>query len=497
MTAQLKKPILIGGMGLSLALALVESIQHSVTEVGETALLGIIALSTWVWFFGKKPKEVQLMTGYQAPTNEKVEKAIAHSNSTIERLTTEAQTANSKQQLTARISQLKDSAAQLPEELQRQQLHLNLTGSKSVGKSTIAQLLKSNSLPAAPRKVELTETTWQETETADKKRSPLSQTPPPCDLILFVVAGDLTEPEHKAIASQTSKGQRVILIWNKKDRYLPEQQPQILVKLQERVANILPPEDVIALAASPNPIKVRRHQPDGTVEESVETLNPEISALTERLTKILETESQQLVWATTIQKAEAIKLEAKTLLNEIRRERAMPIIEKYQWIAASAAFANPFPALDLLATAAVNAQLIIDLGAIYQQKFSLEQAKQTAGSMASLMLKLGLVELSTKTLTAVLKSHAATFVAGGAVQGVSAAYLTRIAGLTLLEYLQSQEVAMDYNSTNPLNLDSLSKILETVFEQNQQLSFLQSFVKQTVGRVLPQSQQQKVEAVKS
>ena len=470
MAAQLKKPILIGGIGLSLALALIESLQHSVTEVGETALLSIIALSTWVWLFGKKPKEVQLITGYQAPTNEKVEKAIALSNATIEHLTTEAETANSKQQLTARISELKNSAAQLPEELQRQKLHLNITGSKSSGKSTIAELLKSNWLPAVPQKLELTETTWPETETVSKTLSSF-------DLTLFVATGDLTEPEYKALASQTSKGQRTILIWNKKDRYLPEQQPQILIKLQERLANILLPEDVVATAASPNPIKVRKHQPDGTVEETLETSNSEISALTERLTKILEKESQQLVWATTIQKAEAVKLEAKTLLNQIRRERAMPVIEKYQWIAASAAFANPFPALDLLATAAVNAQLIVDLGAIYQQKFSLEQGKQVAGSMANLMLKLGLVELSTKTLSAILKSHAATFVAGGAVQGTSAAYLTRIAGLTLLEYLQSQEVAIDAN--NPLNLDSLTKILETVFQQNQQFSFLQSFVKQT------------------
>ncbi len=115
--------------------------------------------------------------------------------------------------------------------------------------------------------------------------------------------------------------------------------------------------------------------------------------------------------------------------------------------------------------------------------------------MANLMLKLGLVELSTKTLTTILKSHAATFIAGGAVQGVSAAYLTRIAGLTLLEYLQSQEVAIDANSSNPLNLDSLSKILETVFQQNQQFGFLQSFAKQALGRILPKSQ--KVETASS
>ncbi len=104
--------------------------------------------------------------------------------------------------------------------------------------------------------------------------------------------------------------------------------------------------------------------------------------------------------------------------------RATPVIEQYQWIAAAAAFANPVPALDILATAAINAQMVMDLGNVYQQKFSLEQAQTVAGAMGSLMLKLGLVELSTKAVSTVLKSNAITFVAGGVVQGVSAAYLT-------------------------------------------------------------------------
>ena len=33
------------------------------------------------------------------------------------------------------------------------------------------------------------------------------------------------------------------------------------------------------------------------------------------------------------------------------------MMEKYQWIAAAAAFANPVSSLDLLATAAINAQM--------------------------------------------------------------------------------------------------------------------------------------------
>jgi hypothetical protein len=57
------------------------------------------------------------------------------------------------------------------------------------------------------------------------------------------------------------------------------------------------------------------------------------------------------------------------------------------------------------------------------------------------MLKLGLVEVTTQTIGSILKGNAFTYVAGGAVQGVSAAYLTRLAGLSLIEYFQEQEVS--------------------------------------------------------
>jgi len=110
--------------------------------------------------------------------------------------------------------------------------------------------------------------------------------------------------------------------------------------------------------------------------------------------------------------------------------------------------------------------------------------------MGSLMIKLGLVELSSKAIGTVLKSNAITFAAGGAVQGVSAAYLTRLAGLSLIEYFQQQEVAI--NSENVLNLHKLSQTLQNVFQQNQQLSFLQGFVKQGVGRLFPEPPQSEV-----
>jgi hypothetical protein len=306
--------------------------------------------------------------------------------------------------------------------------------------------------------------------------------------VLFVTNGDLTDSEYQAFQQLATENQRLILVFNKQDQYLSDERSAVLHSLQQRMQPLLKAEDVVAIAASPSAIKVRQHQADGSVQEWMEQRPPEITQLTQHLSEIILHEGQQLVWATTKRAAENLKAEAKTVLNEVRRDRALPVVEQYQWIAAAAAFANPVPALDLLATAAINAQLVIQLGAIYQQRFSLQQAQAVAGTMGSLMLKLGLVELSTKTISTVLKSNTVTFVAGGVVQGVSAAYLTRLAGISLIEYFQQQEI--DMNSATGLNLDKLGQTLQNVFQQNQQMAFLQGFVKQGVGRLLPSPQPQ-------
>ena len=71
------------------------------------------------------------------------------------------------------------------------------------------------------------------------------------------------------------------------------------------------------------------------------------------------------------------------------------------------------------------------------------------------------------------------------VEGVSAAYLTRVAGLSLVEYFEQQEIALE--SGSGLNLDKLRQVLQTVFQQNQKMAVLEAFVKQGVKRLLPEA----------
>ncbi|WP_233220991.1 slr1306 family protein [Chlorogloea sp. CCALA 695] len=462
----LRRPILVGGVGLSLALWLWH-FDSSVGQLSELGIFSVIALGSCLWLFQQnKLKKAQLVDN-SPPNREKVVKAITKANNVINQLQTEADNHPA-------LPLLQEQFTKINNELERQHINIAITGGKAVGKTTLLQTL-SNWENHTNRPVN-----FQETKALF---TPGDNTAPEAnyaDLVTFVTSEDLTDSQWQIWQQMSAKNQRTVLVFNKQDQYLSEERATILHSLQQKVA------DVVAISANPNVVKVRQHQIDGTVREWLETPAADISQLGEYLQEIVVKEGEQLIWETTIRQAVNLQIEAKTALNQVRQQKATPIIEKYQWIAAAATFANPVPALDLLATAAINAQLVVELGNIYQQKFSFQQAQTVAGTMGSLMLKLGLVELSTKAIATLLKSNAVTFIAGGALQGVSAAYLTRVAGLSLIEYFQSQEVAI--NAENGLNLNKLGQTLQKVFQQNQQVALLQSFVQQGVNRLLPEAQ---------
>ncbi len=470
MAVKWERPILMTGIGLSLGLWLLQSIQHSASELGQMVLFSLALGSAGLWWFKQQGTEPLPLSPPPVPLNQDiVEKAIAQTQTLIQRLATESPTQNS------RLEALQQQTDQLNSHLQRTDLHIALVGNKGVGKTALLQRLESDWLSQHPQMLSLTEVSVAELDSSIPNLLTVA------DVVLFITAADLTDPEFKILSELVANHHRVILVWNKQDQYLIGDQPVILQQLKTTLTGVLSLDDIVAIAASPNPVKVRQHQEDGTVQEWLEPQLPILDPLTKHLDSILSQEQQTLVLATTYREALGLRQEAKEIVNQLRREQALPLIEQYQWIAAAATVANPVPALDMLATAAVNAQLVMDLGAIYQQKFSLQQGQEVATTISTQMLKLGFVEISTQTLTSLLKSNTVTFIAGSLVQGVSAAYLTRIAGLSLIEYFQAREIQLEATDNPSLNWDNLKKTLQTVFQQNQQASLLQSFVKQAIN----------------
>ncbi|MGB3788746.1 MAG: DUF697 domain-containing protein [Phormidesmis sp.] len=433
---QLKRPILVGGLGLSASLWLLNIVGHS--PVGHvmgdsSSLIGLVAVGAGVWLFNKSrgtelAVEPPLAIGPVDKTM--IESAIAKIEATlgtlIEELSEETK-ADKTQPVWSQIEEKRKAIARLLTNLDRETLSLAVVGNKSAGKTKLISQLKSGWQSEQPKVKEILEVNGEETLPATD-----------ADLVLFVAAGDLTQSELQQIHTLLKAGYRLQIALNKQDQLLPVDRQSVLQQIQARVEEL--GIGVSAIAANPAAIKVRKHKENGDIEELTETPEPELAKLTNKLTYLVKNETQKLVFTTTLRQAKALQIEVQQLLNAQRKQRALPIVEQMQWIAAGSAFASPLPSLDLLASTAINGQLIIDLGAVYGQTFSLEQAKKAATSLAELLVKLGLVELSTQAFGSLLKTHVATYVAGGALQGVSAAYLTRTVGLSLIDFFEEQSL---------------------------------------------------------
>ena len=150
------------------------------------------------------------------------------------------------------------------------------------------------------------------------------------------------------------------------------------------------------------------------------------------------------------------------------------MIEKFQWITAGTVFANPFPALELVANGAVQFQMISELAGVYGVQISTSHVRMIGGQMIQMLLKLGLVETATSLIAGIFKSSLVGYAAAGAVQGVSMAYLTHVSGEAFAEYFRRGQAWGD---------GGMQAALIRQFDLTSRAEFLQEFAKQAVQKV--------------
>ena len=165
---------------------------------------------------------------------------------------------------------------------------------------------------------------------------------------------------------------------------------------------------------------------------------------------------------------------AQDQLAKERDERAKDVIEKFQWITAGTVFANPFPALELVANGAVQFQMISELAGVYGVQISTSHVRMIGGQMIQMLLKLGLVETATSLVAGIFKSTLVGYAAAGGVQAVSMAYLTHVSGEAFAEYFRRGQTWGD---------GGMQAALIRQFDLTSRAEFLQEFAKQAVQKV--------------
>ncbi len=287
------------------------------------------------------------------------------------------------------------------------------------------------------------------------------------DLLLFVVDNDLRQSEYKPLSELAALGKRSLLILNKTDLYAEEDQQAILKQLKIRVKDFISPADVIAVAANPQPVELR----SGDIVEP----EPEIIPLIKRLVAVLRAEGEDLIADNILLQSHRLGEDARKIIDRQRRREADKIIDRYQWIGAGVIAVTPLPVVDMLATAAVNAQMVVEIGRIYNCEIDSEKGKELAFSLGKTLVSLGVVKGAVDLLARALQFHFATYIVGKAIQAVSAAYLTRIAGKSFIEYFKRDRNWGD---------GGMTEVVQQQFQLTRKDEFVKAFVKDAISRVV-------------
>jgi uncharacterized protein len=287
------------------------------------------------------------------------------------------------------------------------------------------------------------------------------------DLLLFVVDNDLRQSEYEPLQRIAEIGKRSLLIFNKVDLYTDEDREAILAKLRARVRNSIRASDVIAISASPQPFQL----PTGEIVEPESDIVP----LLKRLAAVLRAEGEDLIADNILLQSQRLGDEARKIIDRQRRQQADRIIERYQWIGAGVIAVTPLPVVDMLATAAVNAQMVVEIGRVYGCELNSDRGKELALSLGKTLISLGVVKGAVELLARALQFNVATYVVGKALQAVTAAYLTRIAGKSFVEYFRHDQ---DWGD------GGITEVVQRQFQLSKKDEFVKAFIKDAIARVV-------------
>jgi GTPase SAR1 family protein len=286
------------------------------------------------------------------------------------------------------------------------------------------------------------------------------------DLLLFVLDNDLRKSESDPLQALAQIGKRSIIVLNKADLFLERDRDAILARLRERVRGVVAASDVIAVAANPQAVKL---------EDNDWEPEPDIMPLIRRIVVVLRAEGEDLIADNILLQSQQLGEKARKLIDGQRRRQAEKIVDRFQWIGAGVIAVTPLPGIDLLATAAVNAQMVVEIGRVYGCELNLERGRELALSLGKTLASLGIVKGAVTLVTTALQLSIGGMIVGRAIQAVTAAYLTRIAGRSFIEYFRHDQ---DWGD------GGMTEVVQRQFQLNRKDEFVKSFVQDAIIRVV-------------
>ena len=287
------------------------------------------------------------------------------------------------------------------------------------------------------------------------------------DLMIVVVDSDLREAEFEIIKSLAKVGKRLLLVLNKVDLRGIDEEKQLLQLLRTRTMGLIQTNDVISTTASPQSIPRPGMNP-------IQPL-PEIDDLVKRLASVLFEDGEELLSDNILLQCRNLGNVGKQILSKQREKLARRCVDRYGWISSGVVVITPLPGVELLGTAAVNAQMVIEVAKIYGIQISKIKAKELAISVGRTITGLGLVQGGVTLISSAITLNLPGLIVGRAIQSITAAWLTRVAGASFITYFEQNQ---DWGD------GGMQEVVQRQYDLNQREATLNNFINKALKRVV-------------
>ncbi|MGH9627929.1 MAG: YcjF family protein, partial [Bryobacteraceae bacterium] len=263
------------------------------------------------------------------------------------------------------------------------------------------------------------------------------------DLVLYVTDGVLRNFEHDVLRRLAAMDKRILVCLNKEDTFAARDRDQLLDQLRSQLKDVATARDFVPVRANPSARTRVRVTAGGEEHEELITVEPEISALAGRMLEIIDKEGQRLLLANLLIRARGLVSETKDRVRAQLEKEARELVGRYMWQAGGAAALSPFPLLDVAAGLGISYKMVVDIAGIFRQDMDFDSAREMVAQAGKNLIASAGAAVATPSVAAIAASALKTIpgigtIAGGVLQGLVQAVVTRWIGLVFIEYFRNE-----------------------------------------------------------
>jgi small GTP-binding protein len=425
---------------------------------GAAILLGVVGYFFYsLWSATRKKnerRERQAKNPSELSSGEK-QKEVAENLAATEDLRQDAAISD---EVKRELTQLK---SRVEEKQESQRLEIVAFGTVSSGKSSLLNALAGRDAfqtdPRGGTTIQRQEIPWPGTDKVSLVDTPglgevdgadhvviAADSARDADIVLMVVDGPLRESEFRLLSRLGEMEKRVIVCLNKADWYEPEDQAKLLGQIAGQVQEFVSREGLVAVRSQAVTRQRTRVLAGGEEIEETVTEPADIAPLAKRMLEVVRRDGRDLLLANLLLRSRGLVEESRRRVQEALDKRAWEIVDRYTWGAGAAAAISPVPILDLIAGSAITAKMVVDLAKVYRQPIDINSAITLLAQLGkNLVAILGVNLAAPAIVTAVASLLKGTLpiagqIAGGALQGLVQALVTRWIGGIFVEYFKTE-----------------------------------------------------------